>query len=218
MKLYWGSGSPYAWRAMLGLVFKGIEFESKLMTFSAGDHKTPEFLALNPRGKVPVLVDDDTVVSESLAILSYLDRKHPEPPLFGTTPREHATIWQLISEHESYMAQPGSRFAGPIYFGKVQEKVEQITEAAKDLHRELAGIEARLSGSPYLVGDAVSAADAVYYPSLQQLLRAGSKPEVRDLDLGFTTFDDRYPNLAAWKTRIDALPDVDSTYPPHWRS
>jgi hypothetical protein len=88
IELYWGSGSPFAWRVMLTLEVKGLLYESKLLEFSKGDHKTPPILQLNPRGKVPTLKDGDFVVYESLAIMSYLDRKYPATPLFGTTAEE----------------------------------------------------------------------------------------------------------------------------------
>lgn len=91
-EIYWISGSPYAWRALLGLAIKGVDYQSRILQASEREHKAPWFLHMNPRGKVPVLKDGDTVVYESLAILAYLDVKHPEPPLFGATPEETARI------------------------------------------------------------------------------------------------------------------------------
>lgn len=218
MKFYWGSGSPYAWRAMLGLALKGIEFESNLIEFSKGEHRSEQFRQLNPRGKVPVLVDGETVVYESLAILAYLERKQPQPPLFGTSPAEHASVWQLILEHDNYLVPSGNRFLGPAFFGKIEEKKDQILAAAEDMRVELARLEERLQDRSFLVGPTVSAADAVYYVSIQQLLRALSKPGMQELETGFDRIEQRYPNITRWKERIDALPGVDSTYPPHWRS
>src|SRR4051812_19147162 len=92
LQIYWGSGSPYAWRVLLAAELKRIPYESKLLEFSKGDLKTPEFLALNPRGKVPVIRDGDFVLAESMAIMAYLDRKQPEPPLFGRTAEETGRI------------------------------------------------------------------------------------------------------------------------------
>src|SRR5256885_1622785 len=103
LQIYWGSGSPYAWRVLLAAELKRIPYESKLLEFSKGDLKTPAFLALNPRGKVPVIRDGDTVLAESLAIIAYLDRKYPEHPLLGRTPEETGRIWSAISTFESYV-------------------------------------------------------------------------------------------------------------------
>ena len=94
IELYWGSGSPFAWRVMLTLEVKGLTYDSKLLEFSKGEHKTPAYLRLNPRGKVPTLKDGEFVVYESIAIMAYLDRKYPDPPLFGKTAEEAGLIWQ----------------------------------------------------------------------------------------------------------------------------
>ena len=83
LELYWGSGSPFAWRVMLTLEVNGLAYESRFLEFSKGEHQAPAYLQLNPRGKVPTLKDGDFVIYESLAIMSYLDRKYPDPPLFG---------------------------------------------------------------------------------------------------------------------------------------
>ena len=103
LEIYWASGSPYAWRVMLAAELKRIPYEAKLLEFSKGDLRTPEYLAMNPRGKVPVIRDGDYVLAESLAILAYLDRKQPEPPLFGKTAEEAGRIALAIADFESYL-------------------------------------------------------------------------------------------------------------------
>ena len=105
-EIFWISGSPYAWSVLLALELKGLEYTSHLLDRSRDEHKAPEFLAINPRGKVPVLTCGDTVISETPAILAYLEAKHPEPPLFGASPEETGHIWQLVSEIESYVRGP----------------------------------------------------------------------------------------------------------------
>ncbi len=74
--LYYGSGSPYAWRVQLALEHKALPYERKVLSFSAGDTRKPEFLALNPRHRVPVIVDGDFVLYESNAIVEYLDEAY----------------------------------------------------------------------------------------------------------------------------------------------
>ena len=87
---YWGSGSPPCWRVALALEFKGLPYCSHLLQFDRQEHKSPQMLAMNFRGRLPVLRDDDYVVFESLAILYYLDRKYPAPPIFGRDPQNPA--------------------------------------------------------------------------------------------------------------------------------
>ncbi len=63
-RFYYGSGSPYAWQVWLALEHRGIPYHRKTLSFDAGDLKAAEFGALNLRRRVPVLVDDDFVLTE----------------------------------------------------------------------------------------------------------------------------------------------------------
>jgi glutathione S-transferase len=217
IELYWGSGSPFAWRVMLTLELKGLTYESKLLEFSKGDHKAPAYLRLNPRGKVPTLKDGDFVLNESLAIMSYLDRKYPEPPLFGKTPEQTGLIWRALVECESYIVTAADKVVRPIFFGRGLDKVEEIQEAAQTVRRELETINERLARSPWLVGDTVSAADIGVFPLVQLLVRAASKEAAQPLKLGLLPLAQTFPNVARWVQRIESLPNYQRTYPPHWR-
>jgi glutathione S-transferase len=217
IELYWGSGSPFAWRVMLALETKRLAYESKLLEFSKGDHKAPAYLRLNPRGKVPTLKDGDFVLNESLAIMSYLDRKYPDPPLFGKTPEQTGLIWRALAECESYIVTAADKVVRPIFFGKGLEKVEEIQEAAQTLRRELKTTDERLAGSHWLVGDTVSAADIGIFPLVQLLLRAASKEAAQPLNLGLLPLAQTFPNVARWVQRIESLPNYQRTYPPHWK-
>src|SRR5262249_36443574 len=159
IELYWGSGSPFAWRVMLTLEVKGLAYESKLLEFSKGEHKTPVYLQLNPRGKVPTLKDGDFVLYESLAIMSYLDRKYPDPLLFGKTPEETGLIWRAIAECESYVVSASNKVVRPIFFGEGLDKVEEIQQAAQTLRQEFKTIDKRFAVSNWFVCDKISAAD-----------------------------------------------------------
>jgi len=217
IELYWGSGSPFAWRVMLTLEVKGLEYESKLLEFSKGDHKTPAYLKLNPRGKVPSLKDGDFVLYESLAIMSYIDRKYPDPPLFGKTPEETGLIWRWLAECESYVVSAGDKLVRPIFFGQGLERVEEIQQGVQTLRDEFKRLDERLARSQWLVGDKLSAADIGIFPITQLVLRAASKEAAQPFNLGFLPLEQRFPNIARWVQRIEALPNYQRTYPPHWR-
>jgi glutathione S-transferase len=216
-ELYWISGSPYAWRAQLALEIKGLDYVSRRLDPADRAHKSPEYLAMNPRGKVPVLRDGDVTVYESLAILAYLESKHAEPPLFGRAAVETAFIWQRVFELENYVRPAIFGMAVPFFAGQAAEKAEEIKTFAADSHTELKPIEDTLSRADYLAGQTVLAADVVFVPILQSLLRALGKDEAAPLDLGFLPLDKTYPRIAAWMSRIEAIPGYDKTYPPHWR-
>src|SRR5690606_3296129 len=77
--------SPPAWMAEALLVDKGLPFRRVGLSFERGEHRSPEMLAKNPRGTIPVLTDADAVVHETFAILLYLESIHP-----GHLPKEDA--------------------------------------------------------------------------------------------------------------------------------
>ncbi len=218
MEISWISGSPFAWRALLALEIKKAPYVSRLLEFSKGQTQTSEFLALNPRGKVPTLKDGDFVLAESLAILAYLDRRFPEPPLFGRTAEETGRIWKSISECFSYIEPAVQKMVAPIFFGGAAEKAGEIREAAKTLHAEFQAAERALRATPWLAGEAISAADIALYPFVEVLLRAAGKEAAQPLDLGFQSFARVYPAIAAWMARIKSLTGYDKTYPLHWRA
>jgi glutathione S-transferase len=217
IRLFWGSGSPFAWRVMLTLEVKGIAYESKLLEFSKGEHKAAEYLRLNPRGKVPTLQDGAFVLYESLAIMVYLDRRYAEPPIFGRTPQEAGLIWQSISETESYLLDAANKLVRPIFFSKGLENVDEIQQAANIVRQELTTLDDRLAHSLYLVGNQLSAADISVFPVIQMILRAASKDAARPLNLRLLPLSGTYPRIAGWIQRIEALPNYERTYPPHWR-
>lgn len=93
MKLYDAKGAPNPRRTRIFLAEKGIELPIEQVDIMAKQHKTPEFTALNPLQRLPALVlDDGTVICESLAICRYFEALRPEPPLFGQGPKEIALV------------------------------------------------------------------------------------------------------------------------------
>jgi glutathione S-transferase len=211
------SGSPFAWRVQLALELKGVPYETRILQISKGEHRAPEFLAVNPRGRVPALRDGDTVVCESVAILAYLDRKFPSPPLFGATPAEAGLVWQAVLESASDLDRAGQDYTVPLYFGRTVEDAAKIRAAVPTLRAELARLDGLLQCRTWLVGNAISAADVALYPMLKGLERAAGKPGADAFGLGLLPVADRYRSLARWMQRIEALPGYDRTYPPHWR-
>lgn len=217
LEVLWISGSPYSWRVLLTLEVKQLRYVSHLLEVSKGDLKQPEYLNLNPRGKVPTLRDGDFVLTESLAIMAYLDRKNGAPPLFGRSARETARIWRLISEYFSYLDAPAARIVAPIYSNKVAEKTEDIHAATPLVHTELKRFEESLGVASWFGGEMICAADIAIYPFVKVLLRAASKDIARPLDLGLLPLEARYPRLAAWMQHVELLPGYENTYPAHWR-
>jgi glutathione S-transferase len=218
IEIYWGSGSPFSWRALLALEWKKIPYKSTLISFSKGEHKSTEFTAMNPRGKVPVLRDGDVMLYETLAILNYLERKQPEPALFGRTSSEAGAIAREVSECIYYFEQPAFAVIAPIFFGGVNEKADAMKAAAAGLHSELARIDKALTTSNWLVGDQPSAADIWWYPETMLVERAGANAAAQPLGLDLGSISKRYAAIGRWQKRIESQPGYERTYPPHWKT
>lgn len=217
LELWWGSGSPYSWRALLALEYKGLPYTSHLVQFANQEHKSPQMLSMNPRGRVPVLKDGDYVCFESLAIIEYLDRKYPQQPLFGESPEMAGTVMRVICEYQGYVESHIQAIIYAILFQGVEAHLDEIARAMHIVAGEARTIEKRLAQSSWLVGEGFSAADIVIFPGIQMLLRALDRREAQDLRGRLLPLEANYPAIAAWIKRVEALPGYDRTYPPHWR-
>jgi len=111
LDFYHGHGSPYSWRVWLALEHLGVPYELKVLSFSEKDHLKPAFVAINPRHRVPTIVDEGFVVWESLAILEYLDERFGKGKarLYPGTVQDRARIRRLIREDEEDLDGKASR-------------------------------------------------------------------------------------------------------------
>jgi glutathione S-transferase len=209
--LYYGSGSPFAWRVHLALHHKQVPFQLKLLSFSSGDLKKPEFERLNPRRKVPVIEDEGFALYESAAILEYLDERFPSgPSLFPGDVRGRALVRRLIREVDGYYYEPHERIFEQLFMTPPERRDAQLIESAKALcTEELAFYERALRGE-FLAGE-LSAADFTLYPMVATIARY----EKKQPDLGLSQAIG--PKLSSWMKRIESLPYFGKTYPPHWR-
>ncbi len=217
IEVFWGSGSPFAWSVMLALEVKGVPYEGHLLSFSDGDLKTPEFLAMNPRGKVPVIRDGDFTLAESNAILAWLDARHPSPGMFGDSPEEIGEIWCAVLEHAAYFQHHTHGISGAVFYNKMDEKREEVRASARAIGEELDRYEAALADGSWLVGANMSAADLVAYPHFELFFRLMVRDDVKGENLGFDKGWDAYPALGTWRAKIQSIPGYDNTYPTHWK-
>ncbi len=215
--LYWASGSPFSWRVLLALAHKRLPFESQLLHFDKQEHQSPQMLKMNPRGRVPVLKDNDYVVFESVAILYYLDQKYPQVPIFGLTPEESGVIMRVICEFQAYAEPSLQRIVEAVFSDQVSDDIEELTDAMHIVGREARTIEGRLSKEQWIVGENYTALDMVIFPWIQLLRRAMNRPSAAQLGARFLPMERNYPALARWISRIESLPGYEQTYPPHWR-
>lgn len=213
LEFYYGSGSPWAWRVQLALEAKGLAYERRLLSFSAGDTRKPEFVALNPRHRVPVIVDAGFVLYESNAIVEYLDEAYPSRGLrlFPGDVRTRATVRRIVSEIDSYTDEATDGVVEQVIYAEADARdPETLARSRARVQDEFGVLSGYLTGD-YLAGP-LSAADFALYPIVAFIDRCHQRDPSFDADSLFP------PALAAWKRRIEALPYLTRTWPPHWRT
>lgn len=187
----------------------GLDAEIKLINVYHGEGRTPEYLAINPLGKVPTLVDGDFTLWESNAILQYLAEAHGNYKLSSREPRVRADIarwlfWEasqwLPAFHPVLAAFVGQHVlpqTGPLASVEVNCNHEQFQAQARLL-------DAHLRGHAFLVGDELTIADFSV---------AGMMMYVRPAGFPFHDF----PGIAAWYERIEALEAWKATAAGPWK-
>lgn len=213
LMLYYLSGSPYAWRVWLALEHKGIPHQLRTMSYDAGDFGKPEFAALNPRRRVPVISDDGFVLYESAAIVEYLDEKWPGGArLFSPDLRQRAIQRRMVREADQYFATPLEHLVEATLFTPPERRSrERIDAAWKGMRAELALWEKLIRGE-WLAGEELSAADFTLFPEIALGQRIAQR------DPGLSGGEGLLgPRLRAWMARMEALPVVRRTWPPHWK-
>ena len=210
--LYYGSGSPFAWRVQLALEHKNLAYERKVLSFSAGDTRKPEFVALNPRHRVPVIVDGDFVLFESNAIMEYLDDAYPASGsrLYPGDARTRALVRRLIMEVDNYFDEAIDPLTTEAFGKKPEERDASAIAASRAATMDELKYFTKQMRGDFLAGP-LSAADFAFYPYISYLPRCQLKLPDLDAD-GMLT-----PELRAWKGRVERLPFFDKTYPPHWK-
>ena len=192
LKVYgdYNSGNCYKIKLMLHLL--GLEYQWHAVDILKGETETPQFLAKNPNGKVPVLeLEDGTCLWESNAILNYLADGSEFLP---TEPRLRTQVlqWQFFEQysHEPYIAV--ARFI-QFYLGLPQARLEEYRALQKRGYKALDVMEQQLARTPYLVGEHYSIADVTLYAYTHVAHQGG-------FELG------AYPSIQAWLQRVASHP------------
>jgi glutathione S-transferase len=182
-----------------------IEFDAVTVNLLAGEHRRPEFLAINPAGKIPVLADGDMVVTESVAIVIYLADKYPEK---GFIPadlpgRAEAMRWLLFTATE--LEQPLWRMAKHRLIYPEEKRLPGDIELARDEFMAMAKVlDRHMVDREFVVGDRVTVADFVLGYTLDWA-------QIGDLLDGF-------PRLEAYRERMYARPRAPMRIKEAWAS
>lgn len=211
LTLHYLSGSPYAWRVWMALEHKGIPYRLRTLSYDAGDFQKPDFAALNPRRRVPVIEDDGFALYESAAIVEYLEDKwRNRPALFSADVRQRAIERRMVREADQYFATALEHLVEAVLFTPPEKRSQtSIAAAWEGMRSELTVWETLIQGE-FLAGG-LSAADLTLFPEIALGRR------IADRNPGLVAGPLLGPRLGAWMSRMEALAVVQRTWPPHWR-
>ncbi|MDY7789281.1 glutathione S-transferase family protein [Burkholderia ubonensis] len=161
MKLY-GFAGTRSQRALWGLKELDADFEFISVNLLEGEHKRPEFLRLNPAGKVPVLVDGDLVIPESAAIVLYLADKYPQKALLPVDLAARAQAYRWVMFAVTELEQPLWRITRHTMLYPPDKRLPaDIALAREDFVNMAAILDRHLDGRAFIVGDTLTVADCV---------------------------------------------------------
>ena len=192
IKLY-EFGPTRSIRARWTLQELGVDFEPIRVNLIAGEHQRPEFLKINPAGKIPVLVDGDFVLTESVAIVLYLGEKYSAKGLLPTDLGQRAQVnrWLLFAATE--LEQPLWRISRhTALYPEEQRLPEDVVIASREFKEMAAVLEKHMQGREFVAGDRATVADFV----LAYTLDWGNEDQLLD----------GCPQLLAYMKRMYARP------------
>lgn len=197
IKLYDAVPSSNSDRVKIALHEKGLPYERATLVLAQKDQKRPEFLELNPYGKVPVIDDGGQILFESCIINEYLDEKYPSPPLMPKEPEKKAKARILVDYGMAHFDSPYQKLRMEL-MKEPKEQNQQVIDGAKsDLKKLLQRFETEIGDQQYLTGD-FSLVDADLLPRFTRLEGFGVLP------------DPSLPRLGKYLERMKARPSVQA--------
>jgi glutathione S-transferase len=199
IKLYDFLPCPFGQKVRIVLAEKGLSYELVQIDFTQGEQRKPDFLRLNPFGRVPVLIDEDITVYDSTVIAEYLEDEYPEPPLLpaigSSALRARARTWEDFAD-TSFTPQVG-QLMGEMGKPETDRDPARLQRFHRSIERVLDFLNHELQGQEYLAQQ-FSIADIGFVPRLVVLQ-----------DLGLDPAQNR-PNVDAWLNRMIDRPSIQS--------
>lgn len=181
------SGNCYKVRLLLSML--GLDYERITIDSTAGETQTPEFKRINPRGQIPVLVDGETVIWDSMAILVYLARRYGDERWLPTDALGEARVMQWLAVSENELLYGLARARVTVRFNKPFD----LEQCHRDAKPGLEALDNQLAGQDWLAVGHPTIADIACYPyvSLAEEGRVSLEP---------------YPAVRDWLRRVEELP------------
>jgi glutathione S-transferase len=170
-------------RARWTLQELGVEFDAVTVNLLAGEHRSAAFLALNPAGKIPVLVDGDTVLTESIAIVLYLAEKYPDKGLIPRDLGARAQLIRWLMFTTTELEQPLWRIARHSFLYSEEKRLPGEVLLAREEFGAMANVlDRHMECREFVVGDRVTVADFVLGYTLDWAQTAGALDGFRRLE------------------------------------
>lgn len=199
MKLYDFLPCPFGQKVRIVLAEKGLAYELVQIDLAQGEQRRPDFLRLNPFGRVPVLIDEELTIYDSTVIAEYLEDEYPEPPLLAAVGssglRARARSWEDFAD-TSFTPQVGQLMA-ELTKPEAERDAARVQRLQQSVERMLTFLNHELQGQEYLTGQ-FSVADIAFVPRLVVLR-----------DLGVEAGENR-PNVEAWLQRLIERPSIQN--------
>jgi glutathione S-transferase len=191
--------STFSRRVRMQLHEKGISVDEIVVDMAKREHKSEAYRALNPYGRVPTLVDGDFVLFESSAIMDYLERLYPSPPLVPVSVQGRALVNMHIKLCDLELgAHTGTLLFPRRFLPRERWNLPVQAQAIDAVGKHLAVLDRELADRPYLVADQYSLADLAYTPFLEFLPLLEITPPA---------------HVAAWVARLQTRPSALATRP-----
>jgi glutathione S-transferase len=202
MKLYDFPLAPNPKKVRVYLAEKGIQMPIEPIDAINGANRTPEFLAKNPLGGLPVLeLDDGTCLPESLAIMEYLEELHPDPPMIGREPFERARVraTERICEL-GVLANVATVFqnTSPFFAQRVKQSAEAADNGRTRLAVNLKVLNGLIGANPFVCGARPTIADCTLFAGLEFAAFAG------------LAVDPQLTNVIRWHEAFKARPSASA--------
>jgi glutathione S-transferase len=205
LTLYDCSTAPSPRRARIFLAEKGLEYDCKQIDLAKGEQMSEDFIAINPRRTVPALVTEDgQVISENVAIATYLEEQYPEPPLMGTDAYSKAMVseWNWRCEFDGlYAIAEILRNSSPHMKGRAmtgRKNIEQIPALAERGRLRIEtfweDLDTQLQNNAFVAGDVFSLADITAMVTVDFSRWVKSSPS------------EEFKALHAWHAKVAARP------------
>ena len=192
IKLYDYLACPYGQKVRIVLAEKALTYDLVTVDLRQNEHRKPEFLRLNPFGRVPVLVDDDTTIYDSTIIDEYLEDEYPEPPLLPaigmSATRSRARSFEDFAD-TSFTPQVGQLIA-EVSKPEAERDQNRVQRLHQSVERVLDYLNHELQGNNFLAGE-FSVADVGFAP---RLLVLG--------DIGIDVAMNNRANIDGWLKRM----------------